>query len=218
MIINDDILTTVPIIFSVLNWFGIVVFAISGGLTASRKEMDIIGFVIFANITAIGGGTVRDMMLGLTPVFWVEQTLYIIVASCVGVLVFFTAHIPQSRFKLLLWADAIGIATFCVLGSQIAMDANISPISAIFMAIITASFGGLIRDVLSGDQTILMRREIYLTAIFVGSTTYIVLIELSIDKNYAAIAGFSTCLLIRGLAIRYNWYFPGYKSRPGRDY
>ncbi len=216
--LDDSILTTVPTLFSVLNWFGIVVFAISGALAASRKEMDVIGFIIFANITAIGGGTVRDMMLGLTPVFWVSQTTYIVVASLVGLLVFFTAHIPQSRFTLLLWADAIGISTFAVLGSQIALDANIAPISAIFMAIITASFGGLIRDVLADDQTILLRQEIYLTAIFIGSLTYVGMIELQLDKNLAAISGFLICLIIRGLALKYNWYFPGYKSRPGRKY
>lgn len=218
MAIETDILTTVPTIFSVLNWFGIVVFAISGALAASRKEMDIIGFIIFANITAIGGGTVRDMMLGLTPVFWVDAYIYIIVASLIGVVVFFTAHIPQSRFKLLLWADAIGISTFCVLGAQISLDANISPVSAILMAVITSSFGGLIRDVLAGENSILLRQEIYLTAIFAGSASYIGLIELSFDKNVAAIIGFIICLLIRGLALHHNWSFPGYKSRPGKDY
>lgn len=218
MEIDQTILTTVPTIFSVLNWFGIVVFAISGALAASRKEMDIIGFIIFANITAIGGGTVRDMMLGLTPVFWVDAYIYIIVASLFGILVFFTAHIPQSRFKLLLWADAIGISTFSVLGAQISLDANISPVSAILMAVITSSFGGLIRDVLADENSILLRQEIYLTAIFLGSASYIGLIELSVDKNIAALAGFTICLLVRGFALHYNWSFPGYKSRPGRDY
>ncbi|MGL1922656.1 MAG: trimeric intracellular cation channel family protein [Hyphomicrobiales bacterium] len=218
MAIDDTILTTVPTIFSVLNWFGIVVFAISGALAASRKEMDIIGFIIFANITAIGGGTVRDMMLGLTPVFWVGDYNYIIVASLFGVLVFFTAHIPQSRFKALLWADAIGISTFAVLGAQIALDAGISPVSAILMAVITSSFGGLIRDVLAGENSILLRQEIYLSAIFVGASAYIGIIELGFDKNMAAIIGFLSCFIIRGLALKYNWFFPGYKSRPGRDY
>lgn len=218
MMIEEKILTTVPTIFSALNWFGIVVFAISGALAASRKEMDIIGFIIFANITAIGGGTVRDMMLGLTPVFWVSQTNYVIVASVVAIIVFFTAHIPQSRFKMLLWADAIGIATFSVLGAQIAHDAGISAISAVLMAVITSSFGGIIRDVLADDQTIFMRQEIYLTAILMGSCSYIGLIEVGADKNFAAIIGFITCLLIRGLALRFNWCFPGYKSRPGREY
>lgn len=218
MEIDQSLLTTIPTIFSVLNWFGIVVFAISGALAASRQQMDIIGFVIFANITAIGGGTVRDMMLGLTPVFWVGDYNYLLVATAMGILVFFTAHIPQSRFKLLLWADAIGISTFCVLGAQIALDANISPVSAILMAVITASFGGLIRDVLAGEKTILLRQEIYLSAIFVGSGAYIGLIELGFDKNIAAGMGFLSCLLIRGLALKYGWYFPGYKSRAGRDY
>lgn len=216
--IDETILTTVPTIFSVLNWFGIVVFAISGALAASRKEMDIIGFIIFANITAIGGGTVRDMMLGLTPVFWVGAYEYIIIATLFGIIVFFTAHIPQSRFTALLWADAIGISTFGVLGAQIALDAGISPVSAILMAVITSSFGGLIRDVLAGENSILLRQEIYLSAIFVGAAAYIGLIELGFDKNIAAIVGFLSCLLIRGLALKYNWYFPGYKSRPGRDY
>lgn len=94
-------------VITTLDWFGVAVFAVTGALVASRKEMDIFGFALLATVTGVGGGTVRDLVLGL-PVFWVKQPAYVAICIAVSVVVFFTAHIPESRYRLLMWLDAMG--------------------------------------------------------------------------------------------------------------
>ncbi len=95
---------------TILDWFGVVVFAVSGALVASRKQMDISGFALLGTVTGIGGGTLRDILLGQLPVFWVREPAYFISCVMVSAAVFFTAHIPQSRYRLLLWFDALGFS------------------------------------------------------------------------------------------------------------
>src|SRR3954470_11953810 len=102
---------------AVLDWLGIVVFAVTGALVASRKQMDVVGFVVLGTVTGIGGGTLRDVLLGL-PVFWVREPAYLITCTLVSVVVFFAAHIPQSRSQYVLWFDAIGLALFAVTGAD----------------------------------------------------------------------------------------------------
>ncbi|MCB1991051.1 MAG: trimeric intracellular cation channel family protein, partial [Geminicoccaceae bacterium] len=123
---------------------GVFVFAVSGALTASRKELDILGFVFIGSVTGIGGGTVRDLLLGRIPVFWVGQPDYLLVTVAASVLVYFTAHLVERRYKLLLWADALGLALFSVLGARIALLAGTGPLVAIVMGVMTAAMGGLI--------------------------------------------------------------------------
>ena len=102
---------------TVLDWLGVVAFATTGALVASRKQMDVVGFVVLGTVTGIGGGTLRDLLLGL-PVFWVHEPAYLVVCAVVSVLLFFTAHIPQSRYRTLLWIDAIGLTMFAVTGAE----------------------------------------------------------------------------------------------------
>src|SRR5262245_43395642 len=104
---------------SALDWLGIIAFTVTGALVASGKQMDVIGFVVLGTVTGIGGGTLRDVLLGL-PVFWVREPAYLITCTLVSVLVFFAAHIPQSRYRYLLWFDAIGLALFAVAEAEIA--------------------------------------------------------------------------------------------------
>lgn len=137
----------------VLDWMGIIVFATTGALVASRKEMDVVGFALLATVTGVGGGTLRDLLLGLTPVFWVANPTYLIVCLCVACFLFFTAHIPASRLRLLLWLDGIGLAIFAVTGAERALAADVAPVVAVAMGTITATFGGIIRDILGGRNT-----------------------------------------------------------------
>lgn len=97
---------------AVLDWLGILVFAVSGALVASRKQMDIFGFVLMGTVTGIGGGTLRDVLLGQLPVFWVREPAYLLVCVAISCIVFFTAHIPASRYRVLVWLDAVGLALF----------------------------------------------------------------------------------------------------------
>jgi uncharacterized membrane protein YeiH len=203
------------LLITTLDWFGIAVFAVTGALVASRKQMDIFGFALLATVTGIGGGTVRDVMLGQLPVFWVKQPAYVAICVAVSVVVFFTAHIPESRFRLLMWLDAIGLSFFCVVGAGKGLEAG--PLIAVVMAVITASFGGIIRDVIGGESPFLLRKEIYVTAALAGAAVFVGGAGLGVPPGVAAIAGFAVCFVIRALGLLHGLSLPTYRARPGRS-
>lgn len=204
-------------IVTAIEWAAVAVFAVTGALTASRKQMDIFGFVLLGTVTGIGGGTVRDVMLGTLPVFWVKEPAYLVVCSVVAAVVFFTAHIPQSRFRLLVWLDAVGLALVAVIGAERGLAAGGGPVVAITMGVVTAVFGGIIRDILAAESPLILRREIYVTAAMAGAALYVMLAGFGVPRTIALGAGFATGFVIRGLAIRYEWSLPSYKARPGRN-
>ncbi len=199
-----------------LDWFGIAVFAATGALVASRKEMDVVGFALLAIVTGVGGGTVRDLLLGRLPVFWVQEPAYILVCVIVAVILFFTAHLPDSRYRLLLWFDAIGLSLFAVVGADRALEVVPNPVIAIVMGVITATFGGIIRDILGGEVPVLLRKEIYVTAALAGAAVFVGGQALGLTQANALLAGFLACLLVRGLALWFGWSLPPYRARPGR--
>ncbi len=199
-----------------LEWFSVVVFAVTGALVASRKEMDIFGFVLLGTVTGIGGGTVRDVVLGQLPVFWVREPAYLVVCLLVSTIVFFTAHIPQSRYRLLLWLDAVGLALVAVIGAERGMASGAGPVVAITMGVITACFGGIIRDVLGGESPLILRREIYVIAAMVAGAVFVAALGLGVSRPAALAAGVVSGFVIRALAIHYAWSLPPYRPRPGR--
>lgn len=201
----------------VLDLLGVAVFAVTGALVASRKQMDIIGFALLATVTGIGGGTLRDLVLGVQPVFWVRDPIYVAVCIAIAAIVFFTAHIPESRYRLLLWLDALGLSFFCVVGADKALDADAGWFIAIVMGVITATFGGIVRDVLGGEVPIILRKEIYATAALAGSAAFVVTFIAGIPGILAAFLGFAVCLVIRGAALRRGWSLPVYRPRPARS-
>ena len=148
---------------SALDWLGIIAFTVTGALVASRKQMDVVGFVVLGTVTGIGGGTLRDVLLGL-PVFWVREPAYLIACAVASTLVFFAAQIPQSRYRYLLWMDAIGLALFAVTGAEKASQAGVHFTVAVTMGVITATFGGIVRDLLGGESPVILSREIYASA------------------------------------------------------
>ena len=192
------------------------VFAVTGALVASRKQMDIFGFALLGTVTGIGGGTVRDVLLGRLPVFWVKEPSYVGIALVISAIVFFLAHIPESRYRLLLWLDAIGLSLVCVIGARIGLDAGTGGFIAVVMGVITSVFGGIIRDVLGGESPVILRREIYVIPALVGALLFAVATRLGMDFPAAAIAGFLACFTVRGLALYYGWSLPAYKPRPGK--
>ena len=201
-------------IATVLDWFGVIVFAISGALVASRKQMDVVGFALLAVATGIGGGTMRDVLLGLTPVFWVGEPAYLAVCICVALILFFTAHIPQSRFNLLLWLDAIGLALFAVTGAERALNAGAGNLVAIAMGVITATFGGIIRDILGGETPIILSREIYVSAALFGAAMFVLGVVLGLPRDGALALGFGCGFTLRALALYRGWSLPRYRQRP----
>ena len=200
-----------------LDLLGVAVFAVTGALVASRKQMDIVGFALLATVTGIGGGTLRDLVLGLAPVFWVRQPLYVAVCVAVAAIVFFTAHIPESRYRLLLWLDALGLSFFCVVGTATALATGTGAFISIVMGVITATFGGVVRDVLGGEIPVILQREIYATAALAASTAFASATWASLGAGWAALLGFTICLAIRGAALQRGWSLPVYRGRPGRS-
>jgi uncharacterized membrane protein YeiH len=207
---TTSVFNSILITFDML---GVAVFAVSGALVASRKGMDIIGFIFLGTVTGIGGGTVRDLVLGQAPVFWVKEPLYLVICIIASVLVFFAAHVPRSRLVLLIWLDAIGLSLFCVLGAEKAL--SYGPVVAATMGVITATMGGMIRDILGGESPIILRREIYATAALAGAIVYLVAL-LMLPRDAAVLCGFSAAMALRGLALRYKWSLPVYKPRDPR--
>lgn len=193
-----------------------VVFAITGALVASRKEMDILGFLWLGAITGVGGGTVRDLLLGL-PVFWVIDPTPIALCLIAAGTVHFTAHLIASRYRLLLWLDAIGMALVTVVGAAKATDAGAGALVAIVMGVVTASVGGIIRDLLGQEPSIILRREIYVTASALGAAAFMAAQEIGIEQPAAMAFGAVLAFAIRSLAISLDWALPVYRPRRGRN-
>jgi uncharacterized membrane protein YeiH len=197
----------------ILDWFGLCVFAVTGTLVASRKEMDIVGFALLGSVTGIGGGTIRDVLLGVEPVFWVKQPAYLVTCVAVSTVMFFVAHIPQSRERLLLWFDAAGLSLFSVTGTVSALATGSGPVIAIAMGVATATFGGIIRDILGGESPIILKQEIYITAALLGATVFVSLSWLGVSADPSAGLAFLAAFSLRAAALHWNLSLPRYRAR-----
>lgn len=200
-----------------LDWFGLCVFALTGALVASRKQMDIVGFALLGSVTGIGGGTIRDVLMGALPVFWVQKPAYLLTCVLVSCGAFFIAHLVQSRQRLLIWADAVGLALFSVTGADIAQNQGVGSVIAIALGVATATFGGIIRDILGGDIPVILRREIYVTAALLGSSVFEVCLQLGLAKNFSLAAGFMAALALRAAAIRFDLSLPIFAQSGGNN-
>jgi uncharacterized membrane protein YeiH len=201
-----------------LEFLGVAVFAASGALTASRKELDPFGFILVAAVTGTGGGTFRDVVLGRLPVFWVETPAYLGVCAAIAIVAFFIAPRLESRFYALLWADALGLGLFAVQGTETALDAGAGPVVAVLLGMATATFGGIIRDVLCAEVPLMLRREIYATAAAAGALAYVLLVYAGTGRLTATALAFAVGFGIRAVALHWNLSLPAYKARPGRVY
>lgn len=193
-----------------LDWFGICVFALSGALVASRKKMDIVGFALLGCVTGIGGGTIRDVLLGILPVFWVQKPAYLLTCLLVSGAAFFVAHLVHSRMRFLLWCDAVGLALFSVTGAEIASAHGVGGTISIAMGVATATLGGVIRDILGGDIPVILRKEIYVTAALMGASFFVFSQQLGLTKDIALVVGFVTALVLRAAAIGFDLSLPAF--------
>lgn len=201
------------LVYQLLTYAGVAVFAASGALAAGARKHDIITFAFFAAITGLGGGTLRDLLLG-APVFWIVDPNQMAICVAVGALVWIVGVKPFSG-KMLLWLDAVGLAAFAVLGAAKAMAMGAAAPVAIVMGVLTATAGGVIRDITAGEPSVLLRREIYITAALVGAAAYVVVQTLGYS-NAAGAVGFAVGLIIRGLALRFGWTLPAFSGGLGR--
>lgn len=199
---------------ALLDWLGIVAFAITGALVASRNQMDAVGFVLLGTVTGIGGGTIRDLLLGIHPVLWIERPAYLVVCVIVSLAVFFTAHLVVSRYRLILWVDAVGLSLFATVGAERATSVGAAPIVAIVMGVITACFGGIIRDVIGEERSIIFSREIYVTAAMVAAMTFVGLNLLGLPREISISCAVLAGVGLRAGALLRGWSLPRYRARP----
>lgn len=199
-----------------LDYAGVSLFAATGALAASRKQLDIIGFLFLAAVTGIGGGTVRDLVLGV-PVFWIVQPDYILACAATAIVIYFTAHLLESRYRWLLWFDAIGLAAYCVIGADKGLTVTGSTTIAVVMGMLTGTLGGILRDVLANEPSVLLRRDVYVTAALLGALAFVTAEAVGLNQITSAALGFVVAGVIRGSALAFGWTLPTYRSRPGRD-
>lgn len=209
-----------------INIAGVLVFAVSGALVAARKQLDIVGFCLIAMITGLGGGTIRDLLLGTVKagsieVFWLGQAFYLYLCIAGALLVFFFHHIIHSRHRAVLWADAVGLSLFAVEGTKRALSAGIDDSAAVLLGVITATFGGIIRDVICREDSPILLKEIYITAALLGAALYVALGQVpgldapsgDVPRTLLAIAA---AFALRAAALRFNLTLPGFRPRAPR--
>ena len=198
-------------ILYVLDLIGVAVFAVSGALAAGRKSLDLLGVVIIAVVTAIGGGTIRDVLLDRSPIFWIDNTTYLLVIIAAAVFTTIYTRYRKPPLKALLIADAFGLALFTVGGAQIAAQAGLSWLSIVLMGAITGAAGGVIRDVLCAEVPLILRRDIYATAALTGGGLYVVLQTLGLGEVIAVLAGMALIVALRFSAIIWGLKLPVFR-------
>ncbi len=193
-----------------LEMAGTAAFAVSGALAASRKNMDIFGFCVLALMPAVGGGTVRDIIIDRVPVFWISDNRYVVVAIIAALIVFFTSYKPGSRRRILVWMDALGLALFAALGTEICLQHDTGPVVAIMLGVTTAVTGGMIRDIICNEIPLILSREIYATAAFITTLVYVIADSLGLDDHVSLLVAVVIGFTVRALAIVYNWSLPSF--------
>lgn len=191
-----------------LDHAGIAVFALSGAVVAAAKRQTLVTFVFFAVITGVGGGTVRDLLIG-APVFWIEENMILLICVAASLIVWL---LPQRIWKgnALLWLDAAGLAAYATFGAAKGLAYGVAPLPAIVMGVLTACVGGIIRDVLTGEPSILMRPELYVTAAALSSALMVALLLIGVPGYAAGLAAVLAGFGLRAGAIVKGWALPAY--------
>jgi uncharacterized membrane protein YeiH len=198
-------------IIYVLDLIGTFVFAISGMLAAANKKFDIFGATVIAFVTAVGGGTVRDVLIGAQPVGWMKDLNYLaVIVLAVPVSYFFRPFIQKLRKTMFLF-DTIGIGLFTILGLQKTLDMELHYVVAVMMGTVSAVFGGVIRDLLSNEVPLIFRKEIYATACILGGTIYLTLTVFGVEYHISVISTVVFIIVLRILAVRKHWSLPTIK-------
>lgn len=196
---------------ALLDYAGVAVFALTGALAAARQRHDILTFCFFAAVTGIGGGTLRDLLIG-APVFWVRDPGYLAVCLAAAGAVWSLGG-RGWRLNVLLWLDAVGLAAYSVLGAAKAADFGVPPLVCVAMGVLSAAFGGIVRDVLAHQPSVLLRREIYVTAAALGAGVYVLLQLLAVGGTVAATVAVGAAFGLRACALRFGWKLPSFEDR-----
>lgn len=202
---------SLPVLPPALDYAGVAVFALTGALAAARDRQDIITFWFFAVVTGIGGGTLRDLLIG-APLFWIGDATYLGIGLVAAIVVWFAApHI--ARLKTLIWLDALGLAAYAVIGAAKALSLGVDPFVAVAMGVLTATFGGVIRDVLAGQPSVLLKREITISAALVSAGGFVALHAAGLPALWAGVAGGLAGFGLRAGAIHYGWALPAFGAK-----
>ncbi|AXP81560.1 hypothetical protein CJ739_2487 [Mariniflexile rhizosphaerae] len=194
--------------FQIIEVLGTFAFSISGVLVALEKRMDVFGVFIIAFVTSVGGGTLRDVLIGQTPVTWMENMIYVYVIIAATIFsIIFRKRLDYLRVSLFLF-DTIGIGLYTVVGIEKGLAIGLHPILCIALGTITACFGGVIRDILCNEIPVIFRKEVYATACILGGVTYFLLRELPIDNNIVFVISGSVVIAVRLIAVKFKISLP----------
>lgn len=200
---------------ALLDYTSVLIFAITGALVASRAQLDLVGFAFIACLTALGGGTIRDLLLDRNPIFWIENPAYLGVAAGAAFVIFFTAHFLESRLRALIWLDSFALAVAVAAGAGVALSLEQSTTVVIMMGMITGCMGGLMRDVVVDEVPLVLKQgELYVTAAFAGAATASIAKLYLIDTPLALLACAVVTWVLRAGSLTFGWHLPVYKSTP----
>lgn len=201
-------------LIDLLDYGSVLIFAITGALVASRAQLDLVGFAFIASLTALGGGTIRDLLLDRNPIFWIDNPTYLAVAGAAALAVFFSAHLLESRYRTLIWLDSFALAIAVAAGAAVAIGQDQSAVIVVLMGMITGCMGGLMRDVVVGQVPLILKQgELYATAAFAGAAA-------ATGRYFGLdpLLSLSACALIswilRAGSLALGWHLPVYKSTP----
>lgn len=204
-------------LLAILDYLSVFIFALTGALVASRAQLDIVGFLFIASLTAVGGGTVRDLLLNRDMVFWIANPWYIAVACAAAVLVFFTAHRLESRRRAIDWLDAGALAVAVPAGVGVALSLGHGPGVVLIMGMATGALGGLMRDVVCNEVPLVLKKgELYLSAAFAGALMALGVEQVTGATPPALLACAGMTFLLRAGSMAFGWRLPVYRARPPR--
>lgn len=200
-----------------LDYASVLVFALTGALVASRAQLDIVGFFFIACLTAVGGGTLRDVLLNRETVFWVAEPTYIAIACTAALVVFFTAHLLESRYRALIWLDSLALAVAVPAGVGVAIGMDQPAAIVLIMGMVTGCLGGLMRDVVCNEVPLVLKQgELYASAAFAGAGAALIVRALGADTLVMLVACALLTWVLRAGSLAFGWRLPVYKSRPPR--
>jgi uncharacterized membrane protein YeiH len=200
---------------ALLDYGSVLIFAITGALVASRAQLDLVGFAFIACLTALGGGTIRDLLLDRNPIFWIADPTYLAVGAGAALVVFFTAHLLESRMRALIWLDSLALAIAVSAGAGVALGLEQSPVVVILMGMITGCMGGLMRDVVVGEVPLVLRQgELYVTAAFTGAASAVLAVTVGLSVPLALLLCAAVTWVLRAGSLWFGWHLPVYRSTP----
>lgn len=215
---TDGIAVNVPALIWLLDYGSALIFALTGALVASRKQLDPVGFVFMAVMTAVGGGTLRDLVLNRETVFWVDRPSLVLLATAAALVVFWGAHLLENRQRWIRWLDAVALAIAVPAGVGVALAAGVSPVVVVIMGVFTGTFGGLMRDVVGNELPMIMKQgELYVTAAFAGAVVAALLVWLGLDRGLSVMICGAVTLVLRLGSIMFGWRLPVYRPRLPRN-